>query len=222
MPNEEEQTVVETTEATESSDQEEAPKKGGKKKLILFGGIGLGAVALGVVLALFVFKPSATDSGESGDEIAQVEESAGEHGKDTGEAKKKESKKKSGSHEKKKKSAEKKKSSHGGGDSEEGGGEDNIYTIKDIIVNPAGTGGSRFLSVSFAFDLESAEEKAAFEAREPIIRDALITILSSKSVIQLTDSKQKEIIRYQIKKRIKKLMNTDELAGVYYTDFVLQ
>ena len=202
MPNEEEQTVVETTETTESSDQEDAPKKGGNKKLILFGGIGLGAVVIGVVLALFVFKPSSADTSEAGDETAEVATSSG-HGEDSGHAKKKAS-------------------SHGKKASSHSGGQDNMYTIKDIIVNPAGTGGSRFLSVSFAFELESPEEKAAFVAREPIIRDALITILSSKSVVQLTDSKQKEIIRYQIKKRIKKLMNTDELAGVYYTDFVLQ
>ena len=55
-----------------------------------------------------------------------------------------------------------------------------------------------------------------------MVRDALITILSAKSVSQLTDPKQKEIVRYQIKKRVSQLMETDELAAVYYTDFVLQ
>ena len=56
----------------------------------------------------------------------------------------------------------------------------------------------------------------------PDFRDALITIMSSKTVAQLTDAKQKEIIRYQIKKRLSKLLDTEELAAVYYTDFVLQ
>ena len=97
-----------------------------------------------------------------------------------------------------------------------------IHEISNIVVNPAGTGGSRFLSVSFGFDLESAELAAQFEQREPIIRDALITILSSKTVAQLTDPKEKEIVRYQIRKRLSQLMETDEITGVYYTDFVLQ
>ncbi|RME23007.1 MAG: hypothetical protein D6800_10415 [Candidatus Zixiibacteriota bacterium] len=97
-----------------------------------------------------------------------------------------------------------------------------VYAIKDIVVNPAGTGGSRFLSASFGFELDSPELAAEFEEREPLVRDALITILSSKTVAQLTDVKQKEIMRYQIKKRVSQLMGTDGVEAVYYTDFVLQ
>ena len=114
------------------------------------------------------------------------------------------------------KKEKKKKSSHG----EEGASL--IYAIENIVINPSGTGGSRFLSVSFGFELGSLELQEEFVAREPIIRDALITIMSSKTVAELTDAKQKEIARYQIKKRVAQLMDTDEISGVYYTDFVLQ
>ena len=94
--------------------------------------------------------------------------------------------------------------------------------LENIVVNPAGTGGSRFLSVSFGFELESESTKAEFEERDAVIRDALITIMSSKTVAQLTDAKQKEIARFQIKKRVSQLLQSNELVGVYYTDFVLQ
>lgn len=97
-----------------------------------------------------------------------------------------------------------------------------MYAIDDIVVNPSGTGGSRFLSVSFGFELGNAKLASDFETREPLVRDALITILSSKSVAQLTDAREKEILRYQVKKRLEQLLKTDQLVGVYYTDFVLQ
>lgn len=97
-----------------------------------------------------------------------------------------------------------------------------VYAIDDIVVNPAGTGGSRFLSVSFGFELGSAELSRQFETREALVRDALITILSSKSVAELTDPRQKEITRYQIKKRLEQLMASEDLKAVYFTDFVLQ
>jgi flagellar FliL protein len=97
-----------------------------------------------------------------------------------------------------------------------------VYTIEDIVVNPAGTGGARFLSVSFGFELNSPSLATQFEQREPLVRDALITILSSKTVAQLTDVKQKEIMRLQVKKRLTQLLQTEDLAAVYYTDFVLQ
>ncbi|RKX29865.1 MAG: hypothetical protein DRP47_00570 [Candidatus Zixiibacteriota bacterium] len=207
MANDEEKTVVEAGEGDPQAEEGSPGKGGGSKKLILFGGIGLGAVIVGVVLALFVIKPMMSGSGADPEQEQGTEEVAKT---DHSEAKKKEEHKKP------------KKSSHGGGHGESAADEGIMCSIDDIVVNPAGTGGSRYLSVSFSFELESSEAQSTFEGRKPIIRDALITILSSKTVAQLTDPKQKEIVRYQIKKRISKLLKTDELAGVYYTDFVLQ
>ena len=202
MPDEDKTIIENGGENTENT----KTKKKGSNKLILFGGIGLGAVIIGVVLALFVIKPmmSGSEAVDEGYGAEQIESS------DNQEEEKKEVKKSKPKKKKKKRTKD---------------GEviaNLIYAIKDIVINPAGTGGSRFLSVSFGFELESQELGTEFETREPMIRDALITIMSSKTVAQLTDPKQKEIVRYQIKKRLSKLMDTDEIVGVYYTDFVLQ
>ncbi len=199
MPTEDEKTTVEVTD----DNQEEGPKKG-SSKLILFGGIGVGALVIGLALALFVIKPMMADSSEdpAADETEQVE-----HAKEDSHAKPKDAHKPKDTH--------KKTGGHGEAQSL-------VIAVGDIVVNPAGTGGTRFLSVSFGFELGSAELAAEFEARQPLVRDALITILSSKTVAQLTDVKQKEIVRYQVKKRLSQLLNTDEISAVYYTDFVLQ
>ena len=189
MPNEEDKTIIENGKKDDAAPASEEKKKGGSN-IMLFGGIGLGAIIVGVALALFVIKPMMSDSSAEGDGTEQVEDS---HGK--------------------KKKPEKK--SHGSSQAI-------IHEISNIVVNPAGTGGSRFLSASFGFELESPELEAEFNTREVVIRDALITILASKTVAQLTDPKQKEVVRYQIKKRISQVMHTDELGAVYYTDFVLQ
>ena len=200
----EEKTTVEVGEAKE----EEPKKKGGMGKMIMMGGIGVGALLIGVVLTMFLMKPSASEPAaeESHVEEAQHEEPSSSHG----EASKEEE---SGDHG----SKPKKRTSHGAST-----GEGMVYSVRDIIINPAGTGGTRFLSVSFGFELGTAELAEEFDAKEAIVRDALITILSSKTVAQLTDVKQKEIARYQIKKRLEQLLETDQIEGVYYTDFVLQ
>ncbi|HWR82426.1 MAG TPA: flagellar basal body-associated FliL family protein [Candidatus Deferrimicrobium sp.] len=201
MAKEEDKTAVVAKGKDESPAAESKPAKPSfLKKILLFGGIGGGIIALGVVLALFVLKPMLSPSAGEPAPKQTPHAKTGQHGsKDA--AKDEKPKEKKGGHE---------------------ASSVPICTIKDIIINPAGTGGSRFLSASFAFDLQSAELAAQFEAREPVIRDALITILSSKSVAQLTDPREKEIVRLQIKKRVAEIMKTDELAGVYYTDFVLQ
>ena len=192
MANEDDKTVVEGTPPAGDA----APAKKGGNKLLLFGGIGVGTIVIGVVLALFVLKPMMASS----DDPAEPTDTVEKEGK--------------ASH-----SSKDKPKAHGEG---AGGGESLMYEISDIVINPAGTGGSRFLSVSFGFELETEAEVIDFRTRDAVIRDALITILSSKTVAQLTDARQKEIIRYQIKKRVTDLMKTDQLAGVYYTDFVLQ
>jgi len=97
-----------------------------------------------------------------------------------------------------------------------------VFMMQDIIVNPSGTSGTRFLSVSIGFEVGSQETFKLFEERQPLIKDALITILGSKSMEQLSDPKQKEITRFQIKKRVEQLLNIDDLAAVYFTDFILQ
>lgn len=199
MAADDEQTTVEIP---EGNGAEDGAKKG-PNKLIVFGGIGLGVVAIGVVLALFVLKPMMSSSSGAGDEIELVEEAD-----------------KADGHKAEKPKPKKKRKPKTDDHGEAVGSL--VYAVKDIVVNPAGTGGTRFLSVSFGFELGSAVLAAQFEERELVVRDALITILSAKTVAQLTDAKQKEIVRYQVKKRLEQLMETDEIEGVYYTDFVLQ
>jgi flagellar FliL protein len=189
--------------AEASKPETKVKRPGGAKKLLVFGGLGVGAIAVGIALAVFVLKPMMSDSGAS--ETSHTASNRGGTTQEKGQAGKS-----SGGSVKPRQT-----SGHGGEAS-------SIYTIKDIVINPAGTGGTRFLSVSFAFELQTAELEKEFEAREPVIRDALITILSSKTVAQLTDPKEKEIVRYQIGKRVAELLKTEQLAGVYYTDFVLQ
>lgn len=188
MPIEDDKTTIESGAKAAADATPPAKKKSG---LMLFAGIGVVAIVVGIALALFVIKPMMSDSEAAGDGSTQVESKADDHGSNKPKAK-----------------------GHGS--------EALIHEISNIVVNPAGTGGSRFLSASFGFELESQALLQEFQQKEPVIRDALITILSSKTVAQLTDPKQKEIVRYQIKKRISQIMNTESVAGVYYTDFVLQ
>ena len=195
MADAEDKTKIDQEDQAEGSAEEKTEDKaaeessGGSKKMMMFGIVGVGAIVMGVVLAIFVLKPMMASDPE------------GEH-----------------TSEKKKAATHAKKSS--GGHGEESAS--NFFAVKDIVVNPAGTGGTRFLSVSFAFQVDSPEMMAELESKETILRDVLITILSAKTVAQLTDAKQKEIVRYQIKKRISEILETEELAAVYYTDFVLQ
>jgi len=114
------------------------------------------------------------------------------------------------------------KGSHESGEKSSGVEAGDIFMMDNIIVNPAGTGGTRFLSASIGFELESARAGDIMSAREAVVRDALITILSSQSIPELTDFKQRERLRKLIKLRVAKLLKTEDIGAVYFTEFVLQ
>lgn len=100
--------------------------------------------------------------------------------------------------------------------------EEFLYEIDQIIVNPASTVGSRFLSCSMAFELGSREDLDRFESREIQIRDALITILSARTVDELADARLREPLRRQILTRVNRITEPTEAEAVYFKDFVLQ
>ncbi|MBN4076256.1 flagellar basal body-associated FliL family protein [Gemmatimonas aurantiaca] len=193
-----------------SGDEPEETAASGASPIKKYGimiGIVLVMAIGGYFVTLKVIKPMLAD-----DTTEEIADSADAEDSDSADDEAKPSRKKK----------KKKKKKQSGEDGDGGSVETHIFEISDIIVNPAGTGGTRFLSVSIGFELDYPETMELFEARKPQIRDALITILGSKNIEQLTDMKQKEIARMQIKKRVSHLLETDELSAIYFTNFVIQ
>jgi flagellar FliL protein len=114
--------------------------------------------------------------------------------------------------------AEKAESGEGG---EHVGGSE-FFTIESIVVNPAETQGTRYLSCSVSFEVGSKEDVKAFEEKSVRIKDLLITILSSKTVEELADIKLRNDMRRQILTVVNRFTQPAQATAVYLTDFVLQ
>jgi flagellar FliL protein len=113
-----------------------------------------------------------------------------------------------------------------------------IYNIEDIVVNPAGTGGSRYLSVSIGVEMDApkvekskgghaesqgeAKAKSPLDEKKPQLRDALIGLLSSKTIEQLTSVEQKDHIRTEIMDSFAKILAPAKVHNIFYIDYVLQ
>ena len=97
-----------------------------------------------------------------------------------------------------------------------------ITPIEDIVVNPAGSGGTRYLCTTVA--LESTRPMVAEEVaeREPQIRDTLIEILSKRTVEDLSALSTRDELRAEIKIAVNDLLISGEVVGVYLSNFVLQ
>ncbi|MEW5874064.1 MAG: flagellar basal body-associated FliL family protein [Candidatus Zixiibacteriota bacterium] len=97
-----------------------------------------------------------------------------------------------------------------------------IYKIEQLLVNPKGTSGTRYLSTSLGIEVPNAAMRAKLEAQDLKLRDMLISILSSRTVPQLNDPKEREEMRGEIQKRISGMLDNQPLSAVYFIDYVMQ
>lgn len=98
-----------------------------------------------------------------------------------------------------------------------------IHLIEDILVNPAGTDGTRYLSTSIGLETSDfSHETDRFEELTPIIRDIFIAILSSKTMAELSSIDGKEKLRGEILAQVNEAVKPDSVCRVYFVDYVLQ
>jgi flagellar protein FliL len=97
-----------------------------------------------------------------------------------------------------------------------------IFIIEDVIVNPSGTEGKRLLLTSLGFDLKNEASYAEIKQKEILIKDIIISTLSSKTIIQLDNSTYKDSLKLEIgKKCIERLPNV-MLNSVYFSKYIIQ
>lgn len=108
------------------------------------------------------------------------------------------------------------------GERGEGSGAGAIFVVKDVIVNPAGTNGTRFLLTTVGFEVNSPEVQKELEAKEVQVRDILNTILTSKGLDELVDPGQREALRTEISERVNGALRSGSLSSVYFSKFIIQ
>ena len=105
---------------------------------------------------------------------------------------------------------------------EEPVGEPEVYLVESLLVNPTGTSGKRYLSTSIGLEVVSKEAAEALATKDLQVRDLLISILSARSVAQLTSSTEREQMRQEIQARLNQMLGNETLSAVYFVDYVMQ
>lgn len=96
------------------------------------------------------------------------------------------------------------------------------YFVKDIIVNPAATAGTRFLNVTLVFEYSKSDLQAELQEQDFRIRDALIGIFISKRIDEVDGPDDKERLRQEILFAVNRLLTKGKVKKVYFTNFVMQ
>lgn len=123
-------------------------------------------------------------------------------------------------------SAEKAPAKEGGGHGAKGKGEaaspGNGYTFDSVVVNLAGTMGTRYLKTTFLVTGSEAGLKEAFEARKPQLVDVTLNVLSSLSLADLEEAGAKNLIREKLIQSYNQTFGRKIAEQVFFSDFVVQ
>ncbi len=97
-----------------------------------------------------------------------------------------------------------------------------LYSLDPFVVNVSGDGYSRYLKVKIELEADTPELKTEMDARISQVRDAVIVLLSSKKLSDITDFEGKALLKQDIYERVNDILETGELNSVLFTEFVVQ
>ena len=99
-----------------------------------------------------------------------------------------------------------------------------VLTLDEFLVNLADPGSDHFLKVTVGLELSKEKGKTPETLKEdtPLIRDAVLSSLASKTRDQVGPQTGREKLKAEIKKRVNEALGEDDVQGVYFTNFVTQ
>jgi len=97
-----------------------------------------------------------------------------------------------------------------------------VFLIEDVIVNPAGTEGKKLLLASIGFDLSNENEQKELKSKEVLVKDVIVSTLSSKNLEQLSDSSYRDKLKNEIGQKVTTLIPDLKLNAVYFSKYIIQ
>ncbi len=96
------------------------------------------------------------------------------------------------------------------------------YTMDNLVLNPAGTEGTRFLMLTLALAPRDEEALTLIQSRDAQLRDAVLRLLETKTVPELTDVSRRDTLKLQIEAVLAHELPKNALRKVYLPQFVIQ
>jgi len=98
----------------------------------------------------------------------------------------------------------------------------NIFPLEPFIVNIYDGQELRYLKVKVELEMAGVGVKADLDGRLAPIRDAILVLLSTKTLQDIQDIQGKNQLKDEILSSINKIIPPGKIAKIYFTDFVVQ
>jgi flagellar protein FliL len=98
----------------------------------------------------------------------------------------------------------------------------NGFTFENIVVNLAGTMGTRYLQTTFLVTGSDAALKSTFDENRAALVDVTLNVLSSLTLSDLEEAGSKNLIREKLVQSYNQQLGRKVAEQVFFSDFVVQ
>lgn len=97
-----------------------------------------------------------------------------------------------------------------------------IYQMDNLVLNPAGSGGSHFLLLSVALEVKDAGTADLLKTRDAEMRDAVLRMFGEKTVEQVSEASARDQLRAELLEKLSKALPAGAIHKIYFPQFVIQ
>lgn len=108
---------------------------------------------------------------------------------------------------------------HGGGDAK---AVSTVFPLEPFIVNIYDGQEVRYLKLKVEFEMATPDVKAEIEGKQAPLRDAILVLLTTKTLQEIQDLQGKNQLRDEILASVGKILPPGKVTKIYFTDFVVQ
>jgi flagellar FliL protein len=183
--------------STEADAPAPAPKK--SKKLVLLAAVIVAGVVIGGGAGVYLAGPLLAGSAPPAAADSSAPAEAGEHGEAAAEH-------------------------DGGGEHGEKEAKSGavVHLVENLVLNPARSGGSRFLLLSVGFAVKDQAAAKTLADRDPELRDVIIRCFGAKSVDELVDVAMRDSLKVELRQAVGERFGAAAVSAVYFPQFVVQ
>ena len=98
-----------------------------------------------------------------------------------------------------------------------------VHMMENLVLNPSGSNGTRFLMAAVAAEVKDEKVKEEMTGRDAELRDAALRILGVRTVEQLADMTLRETLKKELVDSLNaRLASKTAVKRIYFPQFVIQ
>jgi flagellar protein FliL len=97
-----------------------------------------------------------------------------------------------------------------------------IYQMDNLVMNPAGSGGSHFLLMSVALQVKDAASLEILKGHDAELRDTILRLFSRKTIDQISDISARDEFGTELTAVLASTFGAGTVTKIYFPQFVIQ